>query len=393
MDKLLIAIISAITATAIAMAANYINNRNGNKNRQDEQTKWVDRLVKIVNTPDREFKQSDLLEILSCLRPFSKVRSHKSDSFDYFTEYALQYCSKRKNNTYYSIDECNNFRMIANVLLKNHWEHLSYESKLIKLCPQRLYMAIKFDSIAANAIDTIEKSDKTFRNESIKTLIHPKLSNLRFVLLVFLFIAFFLSIFSYFFVNHQISYYFKQAAIAHKTIPVSIAIFSVLAIILIGTYYLIDPWIEMYCSSKNSTNDKKDVGEQMSDEKYADLITERNKLLLFEKVINLGLTILTFILSTPFINTLWENYLSGKSTQVKSYIPKDRIYVLNGYNSYIVDKSTHASVGGVSNFISDKGSVMVISAIVGIVFFVLIILSSIYFNNKITKIEIELHDY
>ncbi|MCP8849199.1 hypothetical protein LOX61_01605 [Latilactobacillus curvatus] len=126
---------------------------------------------------------------------------------------------------------------------------------------------------------------------------------------------------------------------------------------------------------------------------YAALITKRNTLLLWEKLINLVLTVLTFILSTPFANNLWQKFLNSKSDQANSTIPKESIFVLNGYNSYIVDNSTHKSVGSITNFVSDKGSAMMILGISLGILIGGIIASSIYFNKRITEIEIELHDF
>lgn len=137
----------------------------------DTQTQWVERLIKVANTPDNDITQEHFLIVQSTLRPFRKKNIQRSimerlrdfkgrklkhdnlwNEFSNESIIFVEYNIKRDIVIQKKIHKnvCNDLRMIANVLLKIHWENGN-----IKKHPN------KYDDILDEVI-------KELKNENIK---------------------------------------------------------------------------------------------------------------------------------------------------------------------------------------------------------------------------------
>ncbi|MEG0783742.1 hypothetical protein [Carnobacterium sp.] len=171
-----IPILSAIISMVSAIYVLSMGKKLERKVKQDEQTKWVDRMIQVATQSSKEFSEHELLQILSCLRPLKRKYNNEDlelTSWENFSNDSIEYCEVLLNKrtevevklklTITEIDIC---RLIANTLLKNHWEYLSYENHsslcktgalllsyfFPKIKPERCYKGIKdlnilFDSV------------------------------------------------------------------------------------------------------------------------------------------------------------------------------------------------------------------------------------------------------
>lgn len=125
-------ITAIITALATSYSAIKSKKLSDDKNKheqfiyQDEQTKWVSRLLKVVTTTNDEINEKHVLEVLSCLRPVAKEKPQTSR--DEFMGKAITYCNEMydKNGDFIVLTNKQkvNLRLIGNILLKEHWDYL-----------------------------------------------------------------------------------------------------------------------------------------------------------------------------------------------------------------------------------------------------------------------------
>lgn len=126
-------ILSAIISMISAIYVLSMGKKLERKVKQDEQTEWVERMIQVATQSSKEFSEHELVQILSCLRPLEKNENKKS--WDKFSNSSIKYCEvlidKRievQDELILTMTEIKLCRLIANTLLKNHWEYLSYEN-------------------------------------------------------------------------------------------------------------------------------------------------------------------------------------------------------------------------------------------------------------------------
>lgn len=127
-------ILSAIISMISAIYVLSMGKKLERKVKQDEQTEWVERMIQVATQSSKEFSEHELVQILSCLRPLEK-NENKLKSWDKFSNSSIKYCEvlidKRievQDELILTMTEIKLCRLIANTLLKNHWEYLSYEN-------------------------------------------------------------------------------------------------------------------------------------------------------------------------------------------------------------------------------------------------------------------------
>lgn len=192
-----IPILSAIISMISAIYVVSMGKKLERKVKQDEQTEWVERMIQVATQSSKEFSEHELVQILSCLRPLKRIYYKKNEedtikeedtnrlnSWEKFSNNSIEYCEvlldKRREvqtKVNLTITEINICRLIANTLLKNHWEYLSYEndSNLYKtlavllsyfyppIKPERCYKGIKdldmlFDTVCTKIEAQIEET-------------------------------------------------------------------------------------------------------------------------------------------------------------------------------------------------------------------------------------------
>lgn len=125
-------IIASLIALLSAIYSVSLKNKIESYNRQDEQTKWVNRLLDVAVKTNNDFGQHEILQIISCLRPTPTGNSYKIEDnqaeWNHFSDTSLKYCHSLLDHTEFTIQEMNNCRLIANTLLKTHWEYMSFKN-------------------------------------------------------------------------------------------------------------------------------------------------------------------------------------------------------------------------------------------------------------------------
>lgn len=133
---IIIPIASAVISLFSAVYAVSLGKRMDLAEKQDEQTKWVDRLLNVAVTTNDKFGQHEILQILSCLRP---IENKGNSNWDEFSDKSIKYCTSLQSKNKLTEKEKNTCRLIANTLLKKHWEKMSYKNnrsiwKFFKAC-------------------------------------------------------------------------------------------------------------------------------------------------------------------------------------------------------------------------------------------------------------------
>lgn len=135
-ENIIVEIIKGLVSIVVALLGFYAVhsfNQYSKRKNQDEQTEWVSRLIKVATeTTEDTLTEETVFQVLSALRPFPHKEAdpspHKDykdkNGFDEFTDISIKYCNKvLELNTDESLkDQAKKIRLIANILLKYHWE-------------------------------------------------------------------------------------------------------------------------------------------------------------------------------------------------------------------------------------------------------------------------------
>ncbi|GEP19168.1 hypothetical protein [Pediococcus argentinicus] len=122
--------LSAIISALIALVVAYISSSNINRNKQDDQTNWVKALIYVAESSNKAMSQRKVLIVKRCLRPDKKSEKTANENyFDKFSNQAFDYCKEHQDDAEFSPEVCDRIRLIANQLLKYHWEDISFKNK------------------------------------------------------------------------------------------------------------------------------------------------------------------------------------------------------------------------------------------------------------------------
>ncbi len=138
-ENIIVEIIKGLVSIVVALLGFYAVhsfNQYSKRKNQDEQTEWVSRLIKVATeTTEDTLTEETVCQVLSALRPFPHKEADLNEEdtfidykdkngFDEFTDISIKYCNKvLELNTDESLKkQAKKIRLIANILLKYHWE-------------------------------------------------------------------------------------------------------------------------------------------------------------------------------------------------------------------------------------------------------------------------------
>lgn len=124
--------IGSIVTAILAFCGVYLINIYTKTHNQDSQTEWVSRLVKVATkTTGKTLNETTIYQILSTLRPFPFPNCDEDDrGFKNVTNLSIDYCQKWLVGKTGDVrtGEAKKIRLIANILLKYHWEAQDFQS-------------------------------------------------------------------------------------------------------------------------------------------------------------------------------------------------------------------------------------------------------------------------
>lgn len=159
--------ISGLVAALLAFYGVHSFNQYKKRNNQDDQTEWVPRLIKVATeTTAQSLSEKDFYQILNTLRPFVNNCDENYVTFESFTNHSIRYCKEcleQQTHDNKSI-QAKKLRLIANVLLKYHWEIHELNNSSFFMISRSVSWKNTFKPIWIRKREHKEKIEELFQN-------------------------------------------------------------------------------------------------------------------------------------------------------------------------------------------------------------------------------------